>query len=98
MKGLYSKILEELLIRRNSLKSRFASLKNKKKELKKEISLTEARGEDVTDTLKSEYSSVSFIVVCLNAKQLTLKVYMNMFYGEARNSGSPFFLQALAGG
>ncbi|CAG8748300.1 20648_t:CDS:2, partial [Rhizophagus irregularis] len=98
MKGLYPKVLEELLIRRNSLKRRLAPLKDKKEELEKEISLAEARGEDVTDALKSEYSSVSFIVACLDAKQLTLKVYMNTFYGEAGNSGSPFFLRALAGG
>ncbi|GBB87219.1 hypothetical protein RclHR1_13660003 [Rhizophagus clarus] len=98
MKGLYPKVLEELLIRRNSLKSRLAPLKNKKEELEKEISLAEARGKDGTDDLKSEYSSVSFIVTCLDAKQLALKVYMNTFYGEAGNSGSPFFLRALAGG
>ncbi|GBB95616.1 hypothetical protein RclHR1_25780002 [Rhizophagus clarus] len=97
MKGLYSKVLEELLIRRNSLKSRLAPLKNKKEELEKEISLAEARGEDGTDALKSEYSSVSFIVACLDVKQLALKVYMNTFYGKAGNSGSPFFLRALAG-
>ncbi|PKK43650.1 DNA/RNA polymerase, partial [Rhizophagus irregularis] len=35
---------------------------------------------------------------CLDAKQLALKVYMNTFYGEAGNSGSPFFLRELAGG
>ncbi|RGB31646.1 hypothetical protein C1646_763850 [Rhizophagus diaphanus] len=92
MKGLYPKVLEELLIRRNSLKRHLAPLKDKKEELEKEISLAEARGKDVTDALKSEYSSVSFIVACLNAKQLALKVYMNTFYGEARNSGFPFFL------
>ena len=60
--------------------------------------MAEARGEDVTDALKSEYSSVSFTVACLDAGQLALKVYMNTFYGEAGNSGSPFFLRALAGG
>ncbi|PKY52302.1 DNA/RNA polymerase, partial [Rhizophagus irregularis] len=70
----------------------------KKEELEKEISLAEARGGDGTDALKSEYSSVYFIVACLDAKQLALKVYMNTFYGEAGNSGSPFFLRALAGG
>ena len=43
MKGLYPKVLEELLIRRNSLKSHLAPLKNKKEELEKEISLVEAR-------------------------------------------------------
>ena len=68
MKGLYPKVLEELLIKCNSLKSRPAPLKNKKEELEKEISLVEARGEDVTDALKSEYSSISFNVTCLNAK------------------------------
>src|SRR6266498_4796298 len=97
MKGLYLKVLEELLIRRNSLKRYFAPLNDRKEELEKEISLAEARGEDVTDALKSEYSSVSFIVVCLDAKQLALKVYMNTFYGEAGNSGFPFFLRELAG-
>ncbi|PKK62505.1 DNA/RNA polymerase [Rhizophagus irregularis] len=68
MKGLYPKVLEELLIRRNTLKRRLAPLNDRKEELEKEISLAEA------------------------------KVYMNTFYGEARNSGSPFFLRALAGG
>ncbi|RGB35195.1 hypothetical protein C1646_785749 [Rhizophagus diaphanus] len=98
MKGLYPKVLEKLLIRCNLLKSRLAPLKNKKEELEKEISLAETSGEDITDALKSEYFSVSFIVTCLDAKQLTLKVYMNTFYGEVGNSGSPFFLRALAGG
>src|SRR6266480_7911686 len=98
MKGLYPKVLEELLIRQNSLKRRLAPLNDRKEELEKEISLAEARGEDVTDVLKSEYSSVSFNVACQDAKQLALKVYMNTFYGEARNSGFPFFLRALAGG
>ena len=43
MKGLYPKVLEELLIRRKSLKRRLAPLKDKKEELEKEISLAEAR-------------------------------------------------------
>ncbi|RIA84925.1 hypothetical protein C1645_741957 [Glomus cerebriforme] len=98
MKGLYPKVLEELLIRRNSLKRRLAQLKDKKEELEKEISLAEAKGEDITDALKSKYSSVCFNVTCLNIKQLALKVYMNTFYGEDGNSGFLFFLQALAGG
>ncbi|RIA98436.1 hypothetical protein C1645_812689 [Glomus cerebriforme] len=98
MKGLYPKVLEESLIRCNSLKSRLAPLKDKKEELKKEISLAEARGGDNTNALKSEYSLVCFNVACLDAKQLALKVYMNMFYGEAENNGCSFFLRALAGG
>src|SRR5437764_50519 len=97
MKGLYSKVLEELLIRRNSLKKWLDPLNDRKEELKKDIHLVEARGKDVTDALKSEYSSVSFNFTCLDAKQLALKVYMNTFYSKAGNSGSPFFLQALAG-
>ena len=44
MKGLYPKVLEELLIRRNLLKSRLAPLKDKKEELEKEISLAEVKG------------------------------------------------------
>ena len=92
MKGLYPKVLEELLIRQNSLKRRLAPLNDRKEELEKEIYLAEARGEDITDALKSEYSSVSFNITCLDAKQLALKVYMNTFYGEAKNSGSSFFL------
>ncbi|PKK59220.1 DNA/RNA polymerase [Rhizophagus irregularis] len=64
MKGLYPKVLEELLIRRNSLKNHLALLNDRKEELEKEISLAEARGEDVTDAVKSEYSSVSFNVTC----------------------------------
>ena len=43
MKGLYPKVLEELLIRRNSLKRRLAPLNDRKEELEKEISLAEAR-------------------------------------------------------
>ncbi|CAI2201234.1 12958_t:CDS:1, partial [Funneliformis geosporum] len=98
MKGLYSKVLEGLLIRRNSIKKRLALLNDKKEELEKKINLAEERDIVVTDTLKSEYSSVVFNIACLDAKQLALKVYMNTFYGEAGNSGSPFFLRALAGG
>ncbi|CAI2194850.1 8180_t:CDS:1, partial [Funneliformis geosporum] len=52
---------------RNSLKKCFAPLKDKKEELEKEISLVEARGEVITDDLKSEYSSVFFNVACLDA-------------------------------
>ncbi|CAI2195221.1 6930_t:CDS:2 [Funneliformis geosporum] len=80
MKGLYPKVLEKLFIRKNSLKRRLSLLNNRKEELEKEINLAEARGENITDTLKSKYSSVFFIVACLDAKQLTLKVYMNTFY------------------
>ncbi|RIA92509.1 hypothetical protein C1645_820651 [Glomus cerebriforme] len=98
MKGLYPKVLEELLIRRNSVKRHLAPLKDKKEELEKEISLVEARREDVTDALKSKYFSVFFNVTCLDAEQLALKVYMNTFYGKAGNSRSSFFLRALAGG
>src|SRR4051794_10518379 len=65
MKGLYPKVLKELLIRCNLLKSRLAPLKDKKEELEKDISLEEARGRDYTDALKSEYSSVCFNVACL---------------------------------
>src|SRR3954451_8377835 len=97
MKGLYSKVLEELLIRRNSLKRRLAPLNDRKEELEKEISLAKAKGESITDALKSEYSSVYFSITCLNTQQLALKVYINTFYGEAGNSGFPFFLRALAG-
>ncbi|CAG8845300.1 41566_t:CDS:2, partial [Gigaspora margarita] len=43
MKGLYPKVLEKLLIRRNSLKKLLAPLKDKKEELEKEISLVEAK-------------------------------------------------------
>ncbi|PKY53010.1 DNA/RNA polymerase [Rhizophagus irregularis] len=98
MKGLYPKVLEGLLIRRNSLKRHLAPLKDKKEELEKEISLAKARGEDVTDALNLEYSSVSASNLSLDAKQLAIKLYMNTFYGEAGNSGSPFFLRELAGG
>ncbi|CAI2199483.1 20032_t:CDS:1, partial [Funneliformis geosporum] len=61
MKGLYPKVLEELLIKRISLKRRLAPLNDRKEELEKEIRLAEARGENVTDALKSEYSSVSLL-------------------------------------
>ncbi|CAI2190869.1 17860_t:CDS:2 [Funneliformis geosporum] len=70
----------------------------KKRRIRKEISLVEARGENITDALKSECSLVSFIDACLDVKSLTLKVYINTFYGEAKNSGFSFFLQVLAGG
>ncbi|RHZ63691.1 hypothetical protein Glove_328g103 [Diversispora epigaea] len=45
-----------------------------------------------------EYNSICFDHACLNAKQTALKVYMNTFYGEAENNGSPFFSLPLAGG
>ncbi|RIA79608.1 hypothetical protein C1645_745805 [Glomus cerebriforme] len=98
MKGLYPKVLEELLIKRNLLKSCLAPLKDKKEELEKEISLAKARDGDNTDALKSEYSSVCFNVACLDTKQFALKVYINIFYGKAGNSGSPFFLRVLVSG
>ncbi|CAI2200833.1 6034_t:CDS:2, partial [Funneliformis geosporum] len=40
---------------------RLAPLNDRKEELEKEIKLAEARGENVTDALKSEYSSVSLL-------------------------------------
>ncbi|CAI2188476.1 203_t:CDS:2 [Funneliformis geosporum] len=73
MKGLYPKVLEELHIRRNSLKRCLALLNDKKEELEKKINLAEERGIVITDTLKSEYSSVVFNITCLDAKQLALK-------------------------
>ncbi len=45
----------------------------------------------------AEYDSVYFDYSCLDAKQNTLKVYMNTFYGIAGDSTSPFFLRELAG-
>ncbi|CAI2190674.1 4296_t:CDS:2, partial [Funneliformis geosporum] len=98
MKGLYPKVLKEFLIKRNSLKRCLAPLNDRKEELEKEISLAEIRGENITDALKSKYSSVSFIDTYLDTKSLALKVYMNTFYSEAENSGFPFFLRALASG
>jgi DNA polymerase elongation subunit (family B) len=46
----------------------------------------------------TEYDSVCFDYSCWDKKQYAFKVYMNTFYGEARNSISPFFLRELAGG
>ncbi|CAI2189736.1 15915_t:CDS:2, partial [Funneliformis geosporum] len=83
MKGLYSKVLEELRIKRNLLESHLALLNDKKEELEKKINLVEKRGIVITDTLKSKYSSVVFNIACLDAKQLALKVYMNTFYALA---------------
>ena len=37
----------------------------------------------------AKYDSVSFDYSCLDAKQNALKVYMNTFYGTARDSTSP---------
>ncbi|CAI2173666.1 13500_t:CDS:2, partial [Funneliformis geosporum] len=45
-----------------------------------------------------EYVLVCFDYCCLDAKQNTLKVFMNTFYGTAGDSKSPFFLRELAGG
>ena len=46
----------------------------------------------------AEYISVYFDYSCLDAEQNALKVYMNSFYGTARDSKSPFFLRELAEG
>jgi len=46
----------------------------------------------------AEYDSVCFEYSCLDAGQNAIKVYMNSFYGTARDSKFPFFLRALAGG
>ena len=46
----------------------------------------------------TEYNSVCFDYSYLDAKQNALKVYMNLFYGTARDSKSPFFLRELNGG
>ena len=68
MKGLYSKVLEKLLIRWNLLKKYLALLKDKKEELEKKISLVKARCIVVTDILKSEYFLVFFNITYLDAK------------------------------
>src|SRR5438105_7328221 len=46
---------------------------------------------------ESEYTSVCFEYACIDSKQNALKIYMNTFYDEARNSDSPFFSLQLAG-
>ncbi|CAG8654125.1 17162_t:CDS:2 [Cetraspora pellucida] len=45
-----------------------------------------------------EYDSICFDHTCLDSKQKAVKIYMNTFYKEARNSLSLFFFLELAGG
>ncbi|CAG8834729.1 6128_t:CDS:2, partial [Gigaspora margarita] len=47
---------------------------DKKEELEKEISLAEAKGEAVTDALKSRYSSVSFIYIGFEPNEIRLLI------------------------
>ncbi|CAB4403248.1 unnamed protein product [Rhizophagus irregularis] len=126
-KGLYAIVLEYLSSKRNEMKKRLASLKEKKENMDlviglmdKGLSLPEAIEQVLANTEEkkraslseslhhfinkkkhefiAEYDSICFDCSCLDAKQYTLKVYMNTFYGTAGDSKSPFFLRELAGG
>jgi hypothetical protein len=48
--------------------------------------------------LEKQLSTVSFLKMCLDAKQKAVKLYMNTFYGETGNQYSPFYSLELAGG
>jgi DNA polymerase elongation subunit (family B) len=58
-----------------------------------------------TDSIVDEYidfetffADCNFWYIYYNGKQLTLKVFMNSFYGETGNVLSPFFIVLVAGG
>ncbi len=91
-------MLKDLFNERVRLKAQLAPLKKKKEHLKKIISLAKERGKRILKSLISEYSSICFNHDYLDLKQKALKVYMNTFYGKARNSKSLIYLLELAGG
>ncbi|RIA89708.1 DNA polymerase family B-domain-containing protein [Glomus cerebriforme] len=89
---------QDLFNKRVDLKSKFILLRKEKERLEKLISIIEGKGKIIPNALKSKHDSLYFDYNYLNSKQFALKVYMNIFYGEAGNSNSPFFLCELAGG
>jgi len=80
------------------LKLKFTLLYKEKKRLEKLISTIEGKSKIIPNALKLKYNSLCFDYNCLNLKQFTLKMYINIFYGKAGNSNSSFFLRELAGG
>ena len=97
-KGLYPVVLEDLFNKRVELKAQLTLLGKKRDHLGKTISSAKKRGKKIPESLNSEYSSVYFDYDYFDSKQRALKVYMNTFYGEAKNSKSSIFLCELAGG
>ena len=81
-KGLYPLVLEDLFNKRVNLKAQLASLGKKKEHLGKMISSVKEKGKKISESLKSEYSSICFDYNCLNSKQFALKVYMNTVSGK----------------
>ncbi|POG82469.1 hypothetical protein GLOIN_2v1469774 [Rhizophagus irregularis DAOM 181602=DAOM 197198] len=97
-KGLYPTVLEELSAMRLELKAQLASLGKKKVQLGKIISSLKEKGKRIPEKLDLEYKTLCFKHDCLDSKQKAVKLFMNTFYGEARNPLSLIFLRALAGG
>ncbi|GBC13605.2 DNA polymerase family B-domain-containing protein [Rhizophagus irregularis DAOM 181602=DAOM 197198] len=97
-KSLYPTVLEELSAMRLELKAQLASLGKKKIQLGKIISSLKEKGKRIPEKLDLEYKTLCFEHDCLDSKQKAIKLFMNTFYGEARNPLSSIFLHALAGG
>ncbi|RIA82550.1 hypothetical protein C1645_835203 [Glomus cerebriforme] len=89
---------KELFVMRLEFKAQLASLGKKKDQLKKIISSVKEKGKRIPEKLDLEYKSLCFEYDYLNSKQKAVKLFMNTFYGEARNPLSLIFLYALAGG
>ncbi|CAG8744505.1 1714_t:CDS:1, partial [Rhizophagus irregularis] len=83
---------------RLELKAQLASLGKKKVQLGKIISSLKEKGKRIPEKLDLEYKTLCFEHDCLDSKQKAIKLFMNTFYGEARNPLSSIFLHALAGG
>ncbi|CAB4492569.1 unnamed protein product [Rhizophagus irregularis] len=97
-KGLYPTVLEKLSAIRLELKAQLASLGKKKVQLGKIISSLKEKGKRIPEKLDLEYKTLYFEYDCLDSKQKAVKLFMNTFYGEARNPLSSIFLHTLAGG
>ncbi len=47
-------------------------------------------------TLDEEFDKITFSIACLNAQQLSVKVFMNTFYGLVGQQHSSFFMAEVA--
>src|SRR6266480_3660327 len=94
-KGLFPKILENLLNMRNKMKAELKLFRKKKEYME----LVKGRLDLASEsTFRKEYSSVCFTYDSLNSKQKAVKLYMNSFYGVTGQSDFPFYKLELAGG
>lgn len=87
--GLYPTILKNLFEQRAEMKKNLFIYDEKKEHMEKYT-------DDYINNL--EYIDCLFKLKYYDTKQKTLKVFMNIFYGELGNKNSPLFILELAGG